>query len=96
MQVEDKQNPSFEKAFSRLEEILEKMNSGALALEDSIRLYEEADQLIQLCSKHLSQAESKIEMLIKNREGTLALSSSGSPMMEPFSSSSIRGPSFPS
>lgn len=81
---------SFEKAFSRLEEILEKMNSGALALEDSIKLYEEADQLILLCNKRLSQAEAKIEMLVKNREGDLQLAS-GAPRTESFSPSS---PSF--
>ncbi len=79
---------TFEKAFSRLEEILEKMNSGALALDESIRLYEEADQLIQLCNKRLSQAETKIEMLVKNREGNLELSEAGTPMTESFSPSS--------
>ena len=79
---------SFEKAFSRLEEILEKMNSGALALDESIHLYEEADSLIQLCNKKLSQAEAKIEMLVKNREGDLQLSSSGMPLTEAFSPSS--------
>jgi len=78
----------FEKAFSRLEEILEKMNSGALALDESIRLYEEADQLIRLCNKLLSQAEAKIEMLVKNREGNLELSSTGAPLTESFSPSS--------
>lgn len=75
---------SFEKAFSRLEEILEKMNSGALALDESIRLYEEADQLIQMCNKKLNQAETKIEMLVKNREGDLQLSSTGSPIVDSF------------
>lgn len=79
--------PTFEKAFSRLEEILEKMNSGVLALDESIRLYEEADSLIQLCNKKLNQAETKIEMLVKNREGDLQLSSTGTPMTEPFPSS---------
>ena len=79
---------TFEKAFARLEEILEKMNSGALALDESIRLYEEADQLIQLCNKRLNGAETKIEMLVKNREGNLELSSNGAPMTESFSPSS--------
>jgi exodeoxyribonuclease VII small subunit len=84
---------TFEKAFSRLEEILEKMNSGALSLDESIRLYEEADQLIQLCNKRLSQAETKIEMLVKNREGNLELSSAGAPVTESFcpSSSALQG-----
>ncbi len=84
---------SFEKAFSRLEEILEKMNSGAVALEDSIRLYEEADRLIQLCNLKLTQAEQKIEILVKNREGGLQLSETGTPLTETFlaSSSNLKG-----
>lgn len=77
---------TFEEAFARLEEILEKMNLGALALEESIRLYEEADKLIQLCNQRLSQAEAKIEMLVKNREGDLQISN-GIPVTEPFSPS---------
>lgn len=79
---------TFEQAFSRLEEILEKMNSSALALDESIRLYEEADALIQLCQQRLSQAETKIEMLVKNREGDLQLSATGAPTTQPFSSTS--------
>ncbi len=79
---------TFEKSFARLEEILEKMNSGALALDESIRLYEEADQLIHLCNKRLAQAETKIEMLVKNREGDLLVSPTGVPMTEAFSPSS--------
>ncbi|MCX6991050.1 MAG: exodeoxyribonuclease VII small subunit [Chlamydiae bacterium] len=78
---------TFEEAYSRLEEILEKMNSGKQSLEDSLSLYEEADSLISFCNKRLFQAEQKIETLIKNREGDLALSTSGSAQTEDFSPS---------
>jgi exodeoxyribonuclease VII small subunit len=78
------ENIPFEAAFSRLEEILEKMNGGALSLEDSLHLYEEADKLIQICNKKLSQAETKIEMLVKNREGE-------APSLQPFPSSFSNG-----
>lgn len=61
---------TFEKSFARLEEILEKMNSD-VALDESLKLYEEADKLIAQCNKRLVEAETKIEMLIKNREGEL-------------------------
>lgn len=79
---------SFEKAFARLEEILEKMNAGSLSLEDSLHLYEEADKLIRLCNTKLSAAETKIEMLVKNREGDLTLSESGKPLTQAFAPSS--------
>lgn len=65
---------SFEKGFSRLEQILEKMNSNTISLDESLKLYEEADSLIQICGKKLNDAEKKVEILIKNRNGDLLLS----------------------
>lgn len=64
---------SFEDAFVRLEQILERMNSGSISLDESLKLYEEADKLITTCSKRLTDAERKIEILIKNRNGELTL-----------------------
>jgi exodeoxyribonuclease VII small subunit len=75
---------SFEAAYARLEEILEKMNSGKASLEDSLKLYEEADKLINWCSKRLTEAEKKIEVLIKNREGELLVDEQGRPQSHPF------------
>ena len=76
---------TFEQAYARLEEILEKMNSGKQSLEDSLSLYEEADRLIVFCNKRLQQAEQKIETLIKNRDGDLTLNASGTPQTQEFS-----------
>lgn len=64
---------SFEAIFARLEKILEQLNSGAIGLDDSLILYEEADQLIVACTKRLTDAEEKIEKLVKNRNGELIL-----------------------
>lgn len=76
---------SFEASFHRLEEILEKMNSGAVSLDESLKLYEEADRLITLCSKRLNEAERKIEILIKNRNnGDLVLGSDQKPSTQDF------------
>ena len=58
---------SFEQAFEKLEAILEKMNQPSLTLEDSILLFEQADQLIKQCSSKIEQAEKRIEVIIKNR-----------------------------
>ena len=70
---------TFEKAFERLEHILEALNSGKPTLEEAIKLYEEADSLIVQCHKKLTDAEKKIEVLIKNRQGQLQLDASGQP-----------------
>jgi len=60
---------SFEKAYARLEEILQKLNSNTCPLEESLKLFEEADQLIKHAGRRLMEAEKKIEVLIKNRSG---------------------------
>lgn len=83
---------SFEIAYARLEEILEKMNSGKASLEDSLKLYEEADRLISWCGKRLSDAEKKIEMLIKNRDSELKLDEQGRPQMQPFNPAMAKAP----
>ncbi len=75
---------TFEEAYKRLEEILEKMNSGKVSLDDSLKLYEEADRLIAACNKRLLDAEKKIETLLKNRNGELVLNESGQPATEEF------------
>ena len=77
---------SFEASFARLEEILEKMNSSAVSLDEALKLYEEADKLINSCSKKLTDAERKIEILIKNRAtGELVLGNDQRPATQDFS-----------
>ncbi len=75
---------SFEAAFARLEEILEKLNAGTISLDDSLKLYEEADQLIAICNKRLNDAERKIEIIVKNRNGELTLGNDERPLMQDY------------
>jgi exodeoxyribonuclease VII small subunit len=82
--VEQKQDLSYEEAFTRLEQILEKLNSGSVSLDESLKLYEEADKLITACSKRLNEAERKIETLIKNRNGDIALGRDQKPATQDF------------
>ncbi len=79
-----KETFNFEKSFSRLEEILDKMSSEKISLDDSIKLYEEADGLIKGCSKRLSDAEKKVEKLLKTRDGELELDEGGDPLSEEY------------
>lgn len=76
---------SFEQAYQRLEAILEQMNTGKLSLDASLKFYEEADRLIRSCTTQLSQAEQKIETLIRSREGQLQMSDENTPLTHPFS-----------
>lgn len=77
----------FEESYARLEEILEKMNSGKVSLDESLKLYEEADKLIAACNKRLNEAEKKIEMLLKTRSGDLVLDDGEEPILEEFNPS---------
>lgn len=82
--VEDTNSINFETAFARLEKILEQMNSGSVSLDQSLNLYEEADQLIAICSKKLNEAERKIEVLVKNRTGELMLGQDEKPVIQEY------------
>lgn len=84
-ETETKENPaSFEEAFTRLEVILEKMNTGNLPLDEALSLYEEADGLVARCSKQLQAAEKKIQILMKNRQNDLLFDENGDPQMQNF------------
>ena len=73
---------SFEKAFARLEQILEKLNSSQASLEESLGMYEEADTLMKACTKKLYEAEKKIEVLMKNRSNELLLDGQQKPQTQ--------------
>ncbi|MFT4553998.1 MAG: exodeoxyribonuclease VII small subunit [Chlamydiales bacterium] len=83
-QKEKKNEVHFEASFARLEEILEKMNSGTVSLDDSLKLYEEADTLISNCSTRLNDAEKRIETLIKKRNGDLEMDDENTPSLKTF------------
>ncbi|GIX43245.1 MAG: exodeoxyribonuclease 7 small subunit [Leptospiraceae bacterium] len=56
----------YEEAIKRLEEITNKLESGELTLEESLKLYEEGIQLKQQCYEYLKKAEGKIYKIINN------------------------------
>jgi len=62
---------SFEQGLEKLREIVEKVESGRVGLEESIQQYELGCKLIQHCRTILDRAEHRIEVLTKNLEGAL-------------------------
>jgi exodeoxyribonuclease VII small subunit len=54
----------FEKKLVRLEEIVQKMEKGEIALEQSLKLFEEGIQLSRDCQTQLTEAENKIKLLV--------------------------------
>ena len=56
---------SFETSFSRLEKILEELESDECSLEETINLYEEGLSLTKVCYEKLNNAELRIKEISK-------------------------------
>lgn len=54
----------FEKKLGRLEEIVQKMEKGELALDESLKLFEEGVKLSRECHQRLNEAEAKVKVLV--------------------------------
>ena len=61
--------PNFEESLTRLEDIVSKLESGNIQLEESLTLFEEGVKLSRLCKKKLDEAEKKVQILMKTSEG---------------------------
>jgi exodeoxyribonuclease VII small subunit len=61
----------FEVALARLEEIVTELESGELGLEQSLRLFEEGVKLARVCNARLEEAERKVEILMKDKNGKM-------------------------
>jgi exodeoxyribonuclease VII small subunit len=63
--------PSFEESLKKLESIVEQLEKGDLALEDSLKLFEQGVNLSAACKQELEAAEGKVQVLVKQRDGTM-------------------------
>lgn len=64
---------NFESDLSRLEELVEQLESGDCSLDDSLKLYEEGVALIRRCSERLEKAELSVKKLQLTPDGKAAL-----------------------
>jgi len=64
---------SFEDALSRLEELIEQIESGEIGLEESLKRYEQGTALIKRCRAVLDGAQKKIAELSAGPDGGLAV-----------------------
>ena len=62
---------TFEDSLKQLEGIVGQLERGDLPLEDSIKIFEEGMRLSSVCKQELESAESKVEILLKQRDGSL-------------------------
>ena len=61
----------FEKAMTRLENIVDELERGDLDIDKSLEIFEEGIKMSRLCTKKLNEAEAKIQKLTKDKKGEL-------------------------
>ncbi len=64
--------PSFEESLERLESIVADMEAGELGLDAMIAKFEEGQKLIARCQKRLTEAERRVEALVRNADGSVS------------------------
>ena len=64
---------SFESSLKRLDEIVEKLESGSVSLDNAMKLYEEGIKISRQCLEKLTQAELKLKKISKDIDGKFEL-----------------------
>lgn len=71
-----KKKQTFEESMIRLEQIVRSMERGDVALEESLKLFQEGTELVHSCQKLLDDAQMQVKMIMT--------ASDGSPVEEDF------------
>ena len=65
--------PTFEKDMGRLEELVKKLESGELSLEESLVAFEEGMKLAESLGKVLDKAQERVQKLTRGEQGEFVL-----------------------
>ena len=69
--VETVKKGDFERSLGRLEEVVKRLESADLSLDEAMKLFEEGVTLSRECQKQLEEAEGRIEILLKKAGGKI-------------------------
>ena len=69
MENSKEQGRTFETSLEALEQIVRQLEDGDLPLEKSLELFEQGIRLSRECQERLSQAERRIEILLRDNQG---------------------------
>jgi exodeoxyribonuclease VII small subunit len=69
--AEPQRKGEFEKSLARLEEVVKRLESAELSLDEAMGLFEEGVKLSRECQKRLEEAEGKVEILLKKADGKI-------------------------
>ena len=61
----------FEKSLTRLEEVVKRLESTELSLDEAMKLFEEGVKLSRDCQKQLEEAEGRVEILLRKADGKI-------------------------
>lgn len=73
MPPETSNSQNFETSLEELERIVRELERGDLPLEKSLELFEQGVKLSRACQERLSEAERRIEILIRDNHGRPAV-----------------------
>ena len=65
----NQQNQTFEQNMLRLEQIVRAMERGDVALEESLKLFQEGTELVRECGKLLEDAKLQVSKITAGQEG---------------------------
>ncbi|MBE6947078.1 MAG: exodeoxyribonuclease VII small subunit [Ruminococcaceae bacterium] len=65
----NEKNATFEGNMQRLEQIVRVMERGDVALDESLKLFQEGTELIRACDKMLNEAQLQVEKVVKGADG---------------------------
>lgn len=63
-------NKTFEESMTRLEQIVRAMERGDVALEESLKLFQEGTELVRNCQKLLDEAQLQVKMILTAPDGS--------------------------
>jgi len=63
-------NPTFEENMQRLEQIVRAMERGEVALEESLKLFQEGTELVRICGKMLDDAQLQVKKITAAPDST--------------------------
>ncbi len=63
------QDKTFEQNMQALQELLGKLETGNMPLEDSLKAFEEGQVLVQKCREKLAQAELRVQKIVDAHTG---------------------------
>ena len=66
----NEKNKSFEQNMVRLEQIVRAMERGDVALEESLKLFQEGTELVRSCSKLLDEAQLQVKKIMTAPDGS--------------------------